>query len=39
MSVSAHGNAWASIMNDAGIPAAQIGEVVTGAKPQIVVTS
>jgi selenide,water dikinase len=38
MSVSAHGNGWASIMNDAGIPAAQIGEVVTGAKPQIVVT-
>jgi selenide,water dikinase len=38
MSVAAHGNAWASMMNDAGIPAAQIGEVVGGATPQIVVT-
>jgi selenide,water dikinase len=38
MSVSGHGKAWASIMNDAGIPAVQIGEVLTTAKPQIVVT-
>jgi selenide,water dikinase len=38
MSVTAHGNPWASIMNEAGIPAAEIGEVVAGAKLQIVVT-
>jgi selenide,water dikinase len=38
MSVTAHRNDWASIMNEAGIPAAQIGEVVPGAKSEIAVT-
>jgi selenide, water dikinase len=38
MSVTAHGNDWASIMNEAGIPAEQIGEVVPGAKSEIAVT-
>jgi selenide,water dikinase len=38
MSVTTHGNPWTTIMNEAGIPAAEIGEVLAGAKSQIVVT-
>jgi len=35
MSVAAHGNPWASIMDEAGIPAAEIGEVLPSTKPSI----
>jgi selenide, water dikinase len=38
LSVTTHGNSWATIMNEAGIPAAEIGEVLASAKSQIVVT-
>jgi selenide, water dikinase len=38
MSVATHGTPWASIMNEAGIAAAQIGEVVARAKSHITVT-
>jgi selenide,water dikinase len=38
MSVTTHGNPWASLMNEAGIPAAEIGEVLSSAKPDIVVS-
>ncbi len=38
MSVTTHGNPWVAMMNEAGIPAAEIGEVLAGAKSQITVT-
>jgi len=38
MSVTTHGNPWVAMMNEADIPAAEIGEVLAGAKSQIIVT-
>jgi selenide,water dikinase len=38
MSVTTHGNPGVAMMNEADIPAAEIGEVLAGAKSQIIVT-
>jgi len=38
MSITTHGNNWQSQLNEAGIPAMQIGEVLPGAKAKIEVS-